>query len=223
MQTLTLAVANLPDIEAHLAVPATSPAAGIVVIQEIFGANAHIRAVTQRFADAGYLAVAPALFDVVSPGEELDYNVAGTARGKELATAVGFERALQVIQAAREVLSAKGAIKVGCVGFCWGGSLAFLSNTRLGMPSVSYYGARTVPFLNEPLRAPMMFHFGDEDSSIPASDIEATRRAQPGAELFVYKGAGHAFNRDVDPTHFNEKAARLANERTLAFFAEALL
>lgn len=223
METLTLDVAHCPDIDAHFEMPADPVGAGVIVIQEIFGANAHIRDMVRHYAKAGYAAIAPALFDVESPGVELDYDAAGMAQGRELAAAVGFERALQVIQAARETLTAKGIDAVGAVGFCWGGSLAFLANTRLGLPSVSYYGAKTIPFLEERLHAPMMFHFGADDASIPPADIEKTRAAQPSAEIFVYPGAGHAFNRNIDTGHYHAASAQLADERTLRFFRENLI
>ncbi|QYR52054.1 dienelactone hydrolase family protein [Lysobacter soyae] len=222
METVSLHVANCPDVKAYLAEPETPASAGIVVIQEIFGANAHIRDVTRHFAQEGYLAIAPAFFDIESPDVELDYDADGMNRGRALAAAVGFDRALDVVRSACDVLKARGAGVVGVVGFCWGGSVAFLCNTRLGLPAVSYYGAKSLPFLNETARAPLMFHFGAEDASIPPEAIEKTRAAQPAAELFVYKGAGHAFNRDVDNSHYHAEAAYLADERSLRFFKESL-
>ena len=112
-------------------------------------------------------------------------------------------------------------MKVGAVGYCWGGTVAFLSNTRLGLPAVSYYGARTAALLDESLRAPMMFHFGEKDGSITQQDIAAHREKQPEASVHVYP-AGHAFNRDVDTHAYHAESAALAIERTLAFFKEQL-
>ena len=110
--------------------------------------------------------------------------------------------------------------KVGVVGYCWGGTAAYLANTRLSLPAVSYYGARTVPFLAEPLRAPMMFHFGERDRSIPPSDVAEHRLRQPHAETFTYP-AGHGFN--CAPRHdYEPLSAALAAERTLDFFQRAL-
>ena len=122
---------------------------------------------------------------------------------------------------AAETLHAEG-LRAGAVGFCWGGSVAFLANTRLGLPAVSYYGARTLPFLDEPLRAPMMFHFGETDSSIPPAAIEQHRRKQPHATIHLYAGAGHAFNRDVDNHAYAPAAAETAWRRTLDFLQENL-
>ena len=210
-----------------LARPEGVPAGGLVVIQEIFGVNAHMRAVTGGYARDGFLALAPALFDPVQPDAELDYDEAGFAQGRALAGELGFERAVAIVDAAAARLRALLAEaapgrepRVAAVGFCWGGSVAFLANTRLGLPAVSYYGARTLPFLSEPLRAPMLFHFGARDQSIPEADVEAHRSAHPGAELHVYD-AGHGFNRDVDPRHHDAASARLAHGRTLDFLQRA--
>ena len=130
-----------------------------------------------------------------------------------------MDRALDVVRAAAGALRDEG-LAVAVVGFCWGGSVAFLANTRLGLPAVSYYGARTMPFLGETLRAPMLFHFGEDDASIPPADRQAHRDAHPGAGLHLYPGTGHAFNRDVDPHHFHAGSAVLARRRTLDFLLE---
>lgn len=197
-----------------------APARGaVVVLQEIFGVNPHIRSVADGFADEGYLALAPALFDPVEAGVELGYDQAGTERGVALRNAVGFERAVQVVDAAATLLH-RGGLRVAVVGYCWGGSVAFLANTRLGLPAVSYYGARTTPFLDEAARAPMMFHFGADDASIPPEAIALHRERQPSAQVHVYAGAGHAFNRQTDPAHHDPGNAALARTRTLAFLAE---
>lgn len=206
-------------VRAWFSRPSTPPRGAVVVLQEIFGVNAHVRAVADGFAREGLVALAPALFDLVQPGVEMGYGEEDLARGRELVSALGFERALQVVDAAARRLRESGH-RPGVVGYCWGGSLAFLANTRLGLPAVSYYGARTVPFLAEAARAPMLFHFGGKDSSIPPGDIEHHRDAQPGAQVFVYPDAGHAFNRDIDARHFHAASAALARRRTLDFLLE---
>ncbi|AXA83836.1 carboxymethylenebutenolidase [Lysobacter oculi] len=208
-------------VQAWQAVPEGAARGAVIVVQEIFGANAHIREVAERIAQAGYVALAPAMFDPVEPGVELGYDRGGTARGKSLAAQLGFDAAIALIDSADRHLRDMGH-EVGIVGFCWGGSVAYLANTRLGLPAVSYYGARTVPFLAEPLRAPMMFHFGEDDESIPPEDIQQHRVAKPEADIHVYAGAGHAFNRDVSPRHFAPGAAALAWTRTLDFLAANL-
>lgn len=208
-------------VEGWLAQPQGAPQAALVVLQEIFGVNDHIRSVTERFAGKGYCALAPSLFDPVQRDVELGYDQAGFDQGKALAGALGMERAVSIVDAAARRLAGNG-LEVGVVGYCWGGSVAFLANTRLALPAVSYYGARTVPFLGEPLRAPMLFHFGGSDDSTPAADIAQHRRRQPDAAVHVYPQAGHAFNREVDPLHYHAESAALALRRTLDFFAAQL-
>lgn len=198
--------------------PEGRPRGGVVVIQEIFGVNAHIRSVAERFANYGYATVAPALFDLIERDVELGYDEAGIVRGKDLVQRVGFDKALACVDAAAKSLS--GAGNVGAVGYCWGGSVAFLTNTRLALPAVSYYGARTVPFLGEESDAPMLFHFGARDSSIPPEDIEKHRAAQPQAEFHVWP-AGHGFNCDQRKDYDPESAAN-ALAVTLGFFEREL-
>ena len=223
-----LEVPGIGDVGGWLARPEGPPTGALVVVQEIFGVNAHMRAVTDRYAREGLLALAPALFDPVERNAELAYDEAGFEGGRALAAALGFDRAVAIVAAAagrlRHLLAERGPggeAGVGVVGFCWGGTVAYLANTRLGLPAVSYYGARTVPFLDEALRAPMLFHFGARDHSIPAADIEAHRRAHPEAAVHVYD-AGHGFNRDVDPRHHDATSAALAHARTLGFLQRAL-
>lgn len=206
-------------VRAWRADPSGAPRGGVVVLQEIFGVNPHIRAVTERFAQAGYAALAPAVFDPVERDVELAYAKDDYARGVELRNAVGFDRAGDIVGAAVHLLQSEG-LRTGAVGFCWGGTLAFLANTRHGAPAVSYYGARTLPFLDEPLRAPMMFHFGARDASIPAEAVERHRQALPNAPIHSYD-ADHAFNRDIGD-HYDPASAALAWTRTLDFLADAL-
>lgn len=208
-------------VRAWRADPSGPSRGAVVVLQEIFGVNPHIRMVTDRFAAAGFVALAPALFDPVERDVELDYGEAGVQRGVDLRNRLGFDRAVDVVAAAAFRLQREG-LRTGVVGFCWGGSVAFLANTRLGLPAVSYYGARSKPFLDEHARAPQVFHFGARDASIPPVDIELHRARQPSARIFVYEEAGHAFNRDVDNSHYHAASAALAWQRTLDFLAENL-
>lgn len=206
-------------IRAWRSEPAGPSHGAVVVVQEIFGVNAHIRDVTARFADAGFVALAPALFDPVERDVELGYDAAGIARGMALTHELGVDRALELTGAAAGQLQREG-LRTGAVGFCWGGTIAMLANTRLGLPAVSYYGGRNVAFLDEPLRAPMMFHFGDHDRSISAADVELHRQKHPTATVHVYP-AGHGFNceprDDYDPA-----SAALAWERSIEFLTENL-
>lgn len=206
-------------VQAWLARPVTAPLGAVVVIQEIFGVNPHIRAVTDRFANAGFTAMAPALFDPIRPGTELRYDDAGVTRGRDYAADLGFERALKIVSAAARWLRESGH-RVGAVGFCWGGTLSMLANTRLHLPSVTYYGGRSVPFLGEPALAPMLFHFGERDRLIPPEDVEKHRVHHPDATVHVYP-AGHGFNCD-ERADFDAESAALAWSRTTAFLTEHL-
>ena len=218
-QHINLNTGGMQCIGAYLAAPAGVSKGGIVVVQEIFGVNAHVRAVADRFAEHGYTAVAPAFFDHIESNVELRYDPADYERGKQLVNEVGFERALADVASAAESIRSAG--KIGVVGYCWGGTVAFLSAMRLGLPAVSYYGARNVAFLDEKPNAPVQFHFGEKDASIPPEAVQRHRDALPEMEIYTYP-AGHAFNRDIDPARHDAPSAQLALQRTLDFFARHL-
>jgi len=217
-QTINLPTDAMQCIGAYRADPAGTPRGGIVVVQEIFGVNAHIRRVVDGYAQAGYVAVAPAVFDYVESGVELGYDEAGVARGRALAAEVGFERAVAAVASARDAIASAG--RSGVVGYCWGGTVTFLANTRLGLPTVVYYGGRSVPFLHERAKAPLMFHFGERDPIIPPEARAQHHEQQPQATIHVYP-AGHGFNCDMR-ADYDAASAALALERTLAFFGEHL-
>ena len=205
-------------IGAYLAQPEGKPKGGIVVIQEIFGVTAHIRSMADRFAGYGYTAIAPAFFDHLESDVELGYDQVGANKGKQLVAELGLERALEDVACAAESIVSAG--KIGTVGYCWGGTVALLSAMRLGLPSVSYYGARNLAYLHEVPRAPLMFHFGEKDTSIPPEAVAKHREALPQMETFTYP-ANHAFNRDGSAP-YDEASAKLAMQRTLAFFEQHL-
>ncbi|MEL1264066.1 dienelactone hydrolase family protein [Pseudoxanthomonas putridarboris] len=205
-------------ISAWKAEPADTPRGALVVVQEIFGVNPHVRAVTESFATEGYVALAPAYFDPIETGVELGYDAEGVAHGRELIAALGLERAVDITRAAADALAAHG--KVGTVGYCWGGTVALLAALRLGLPSVSYYGARNVPFLGETPKAPVMFHFGERDASIPPEMVRQHRERLPQMDTHTYP-AGHGFNCDLR-ADYEPASALLARERTLAFFERHL-
>jgi len=208
------------QISAWRADPAIPGRGAIVVVQEIFGVNAHIRGVVDRFAGHGFTAIAPALFDHSEYHVELGYDEAGVARGRQLVEQVGFDRAVDDVHAAQVSLQAEG--KVGVVGYCWGGTVAFLSWARLRLPSVSYYGARTPPFLgHERSNAPLMLHFGEDDPMLPPETVAAHREALPDAKIHVWQGAGHGFNCE-QRADYNPAVASEALQRTLSFFEREL-
>ena len=218
-EPIRISTSGMQCIGGWLARPEGTPRGGLVVVQEIFGVNAHIRNVVDSFARDGYVAIAPAFFDRVESDVELAYDEEGFRRGRALVAEIGFDTAIDDVASAAEAIASAG--RVGCVGYCWGGTVALLAATRIGLPAVSYYGARNVQFLDEKPRAPLMFHFGEHDASIPPEAIERHREALPDADVFVYP-AGHAFDRDVDPRAFDAASAALARRRTLDFLARHL-
>jgi carboxymethylenebutenolidase len=217
-QHINIPTTRTQCIGGYLAQPQGKPKGGIVVIQEIFGVTAHIRHVADRFAEYGYTAIAPAFFDHLESGVELGYDQVGANKGKQLVAELGLERALEDVASAAESIASAG--KIGTVGYCWGGTVALLAALRLGLPSVSYYGARNLPFLHETPQAPVMFHFGEKDHSIPPETVAKHREALPQMEVFTYP-ADHAFNRDGSAP-YHEASAKLALQRTLAFFDKQL-
>lgn len=219
-ETLKLTTKDGATINAYKAAPHGKPRAGIVVLQEIFGVNAHIRRVTDHFATAGYLAIAPGLFDRVAPGIELGYEQDDMKRGMEIRAKIPLEHSLADIEAA--VALAAEAGRVGVVGYCWGGTLAYAAATHLdGLAgAVCYYGSGIAGMAKQQLRAPTQFHFGEQDKSIPPEDIEKIRVAHPDSAFYVYP-AGHGFNCDARAS-FDEPSASLALSRTLEFFAHYL-
>ena len=214
-------------VSAYVAEPAGKPRGAIVVVQEIFGVNSHIRQVADRFADQGYLAVAPATFDRVKPGVELGYTEADMTAGFELKTAVDAlpgAGVLQDIQAAIDHAAQASGGKVGIVGFCWGGLLTWKAACLLkGLSAaVPYYGGGMTAedeIARQP-QCPVMAHFGDQDHWIPMEGIEAFKKAHPEVEVHVYS-ANHGFNCEQRAS-YSQAAANLARERTLAFLADKL-
>lgn len=207
-------------IQAWLAEPAGPPRGAVVVAHEIFGLLPHYQRLCQRLADAGFIALAPAYFDLIQPGLLLATDQAGADRGREVVNQLGLDCGVDATETAAQWLRGRGHA-VGALGFSWGGTVALLANTRLGLPAVSYYATRNPPYLDEPAKAPLMFHFGALDAPIPPATVDLHRQKQPQAQVFVYENADHAFNRDPDPP-FQPEAAALAWGRTLAFFTEHL-
>lgn len=190
--------------------------AAIVVVQEIFGVNAHIRSVVDRFASYGYHAVAPALFDRVERGVELDYDEAGIAAGRELAMQIAFDPAELDVAAAVEHAAATGP--VGVVGYCFGGSLAFLAACDLPVTAaVGYYGGQIAMHNDRMPRVPTLLHFGELDNGIPLDQVESIAAAHPDVEVRIYEGAQHGFNCDARAS-YGALPAAVALGRTLEHF-----
>lgn len=207
-------------VQAWRADPAGAARGAVVVAHEIFGLLPHYQRLCERLADAGFIALAPAYFDLIEPGLTLPTDQAGADRGRIVVNQLGLDCGVDATETAARLLQAEGH-KVGVLGFSWGGTVALLANTRLGLPAVSYYATRNPPYLDEPAQAPLMFHFGALDAPIPPATIELHRQKQPQSQVFVYADADHAFNRDPDPP-YRPQAAALAWQRTLGFFDEHL-
>jgi carboxymethylenebutenolidase len=200
---------------AHLAEPAGKPRGGIVVIQEIFGVTRHIRDVTEQFAAAGYLAVAPALFDRVE--REVDVPYSDSQKGFGYVKALNNDQVMLDIQAAADHVKSAG--KVGVVGYCWGGQIAFLAAARVNIDAaVAYYGGGISQQLAHVPRVPVMFHFGEKDTHIPLSAVAEIRTAYPRGIYHLYP-AQHGFN-CTDRASFDAQSAKLAFDRSVEFFRQ---
>ena len=217
-QTITLAAKDGHKLAAYRADPSGKPRGALVVVQEIFGVNHHMRHVTDDFAKQGYVALSPALFDRVERGIELGYDPKSIEAGRDIRAKVPLDGTLADLQAAIDAVKSAGP--VGIVGYCWGGGLAFLAATRLSgvAAAVGYYGGLIAAHAQEKPKAPVMLHFGDSDQSIPMSDVETVKQARPDVTTYVYK-AGHGFSCD-ERGSYNAEVSKLALERTLKFFGE---
>ena len=215
------------NVPVYVAQPATRANAAVVVLQEIFGVNSHIQAVADRFAAQGYLAIAPAMFERVTPSVNLGYEGADMTAGMALeaaATALPGAGVLEDIQSAISYGAEQTGGKVGVVGFCWGGLLTWQAACTLSGISAAapyYGGGMTAPdeIARQP-GCPVLAHFGEKDHYIPMDGVHAFAAAHPDVTVHSY-AADHGFNCDQRGS-YNQPAADLARERTLAFFAEKL-
>jgi carboxymethylenebutenolidase len=198
--------------------PQGKPKGGLVVIQEIFGVNHHIRNVCDRFAAQGYLALAPAVFDRYKPDFECGYTPAEIEEARKIIPGIDWGAMLRDTAAAAEAVKPAG--KVGIVGYCMGGTIAFLAAAKLDglSAAIGYYGGQIVKNADQKPKAPTLLHFGDQDQSIPLSDVEIIRAKRPDCEIHVYH-AGHGFSCD-ERASYNEAAHKQALERTLAWLAK---
>lgn len=216
---IELEAADGHRLDCYTSMPDGEARGGILLIQEIFGVNSHMRSVADRFAGQGYAVALPALFDRLQRKVELNYTTEDVAVGRKMRVELGWDAPALDLKAALDLLTRYG--RVGAVGYCWGGSLAWLCASRLDLAcAVSYYGGQIVQILNERPRCPVMLHFGELDEYIPMADIERIKSACPQAEVYVYN-AGHGFNCD-QRADYDETCAGLALERTLDFFTKHL-
>lgn len=215
----SLTASDAHKLGAYRADPAGSPKGGIVVIQEIFGVNHHIRAVCDNFAKEGYVAVAPALFDRTQRDYETGYTPPEIEKSRAFVAKPDWDAMMRDTDAAIKELKSAGPI--GIVGFCMGGTIAFLAATRLSglSASVPYYGGRLVAFADEKPKCPVQMHFGEKDQSIPLTDVETIKQKRADCEIYVYKDAGHGFHCD-ERGSFHTASRDLAWGRTLAFLGK---
>ena len=212
---LNLTAADGIGVQAYRAEPVGVPLGGLVVVQEIFGVNEHIRALCDGFAEDGYVATAPGLFDRYQRGVSMGYGPEDIARGRQLKAHARTDVALTDVAAARA--SVAGAGKVGIIGYCWGGFVTWMSAARLtGFAcAVCYYGGGMVEAIDEKPLCPVMAHFGERDTAIPVEGARRFAAAHPEVEVFLYD-AEHGFNCDQRAS-YHPVAAKLARERTLGF------
>jgi len=218
-QMIELKTKDRQTISAYRAEPPGKPRGGLVVLQEIWGVNSHIRNVADGYAADGYLAIAPALFDRVERGVVMDeYNPETMQKGFGFMQKVDTDNALLDVRAAVEAASAAG--KVGVVGFCFGGKVAWLAASRLEgiAASVPYYGGGIPDLASEQPKCPVMLHFGERDQHIPVASVEQFKKAHPELPVHIYQ-ADHGFNCDQRGS-YDAAAAKLARERTLAFLRQ---
>ena len=222
-ETVTIQAVDGHELSADVARPLEDPIAGLVVVQEIFGVNRHIRSIVDSYAKDGFFAVAPALFDRVERGVELSYEGEDGKKGMALLQKMDIVKALADVDAALAFARKETGKKVGVIGYCFGGLLAWLSATRLHPDAiVGYYAGRIGNFAAETPKVPVQLHFGRLDTHIPVEQVEAVRAAHPEVEIYWYEGAGHGFNCDMRAS-YTPQAAALARGRALAFLKKHLV
>jgi carboxymethylenebutenolidase len=215
------------ELGAYIARPEGTPIGALVVIQEIFGVNSHIRSVADGYAKEGFLCMAPALFDRIERDLQLSYSPDDMKKAFALYPQLKPDLSLlDVAAAAEKAIELSGGKKLGIIGFCYGGLVTWVSATRgpqVGMhPSacVCFYPGGVGNVASEQPSCPVMIHFGANDTHIGKDQVDAVRNAHPEVRVFVYEGAGHAFNRDPDPNAYNPAAAQTARQRTLDFLKQ---
>jgi carboxymethylenebutenolidase len=210
------------ELDAYVVQPGVPAKGGLVIVQEIHGVNAHIRAVADRYADDGFVVVAPALFDRIERGVELRGSGEDMERAMDLLKSFDIEKGVDDVAAAVQCERCFGNVKkIGVVGYCLGGTLAWLSAARLPIhAAVGYYGGRIAQYLGERPKVPVMLHFGEQDQHIPQSEIDAIAKAYPEVSIYTYP-AGHGFNRDGS-AGYSASCATRARARTLEFLREHL-
>lgn len=220
---VTLRASDGHQLDAYVARPSGEPVAGLVVVQEAFGVNHHIRSVADGFAKDGFLSVAPSLFDRSERGVELGYEGADAQKGIALARGGNFDDWVKDAAAALDYARRETGKKAGVIGYCLGGSMAWLASTRLDpAAAVGYYGGQIPRYASETPKAPTMLHFGKLDQHIPKEGIDQLQAAHPEVIVFWYDDAGHGFSCN-ERASYTPDAAKLARERSLEFLRKHLV
>jgi len=209
------------QLGAYRADPATAPKGAVVVIQEIFGVNHHIRAVCDRLACEGYVAIAPSIFDRIEPNFTSGYSPDEIAIARKFVANPDWAAMLRDTQAAIDAVKNVGP--VGIVGFCLGGSVAYAAATKLSglKAAIGYYGGAIVRLADDKPDVPTQLHFGEKDAGIPLGDVEAIKAKRPDVEVYVYPGAQHGFHCD-ERASYDKTSADIAWPRSMEFFASHL-
>ena len=220
-QDIKLTASDGFEFGGYRAEPTGSAKGAIVVIQEIFGVNHHIRSVCDRLADAGYAAIAPSIFDRIEPNFTSGYSPDEIANARKFVANPDWAAMLLDTQAAIDAVKAVGP--VGIIGFCLGGSIAYVAATKLSglSAAVGYYGGAVVRFADDKPKVPTQLHFGEKDAGIPLTDVEAIKSKRPDVEIYVYPGAQHGFHCD-ERASYDKASAAIAWPRSLEFFAKHL-
>ncbi len=218
---IELKAADGHKLAAYRAEPAGKARGALVVIQEIFGVNKHIKGVADGYAADGYLAIAPAMFDRVQRGYDTGYSPPEIEAGRALMQKMDWKQTMQDAAAALEAAKAGG--KVGIVGYCWGGTVTWVAAARISgfACAVPYYGGGMPGFIGEKPKCPTMCHFGEQDQSPTLEQAKQIAKAHPEISAHFYPGAGHGFNCDMRGS-YNAEASKLARQRTLEFFRKHL-
>ena len=218
---LKLTASDNFQLGAYRADPNAAAKGAVVVIQEIFGVNHHIRAVCDRLAGEGYVAIAPSIFDRIEPNFTSGYSPDEIAVARKFVADPDWAAMLRDTQAAVDAVKSVGP--VGIIGFCLGGSIAYAAATKLSglSAAIGYYGGAVVRFADDKPRIPTQLHFGEKDAGIPLTDVETIKTKRPDVEIFVYPGAQHGFHCD-ERVSYDKASADIAWPRSMAFFAKHL-
>jgi carboxymethylenebutenolidase len=220
-QDIKLTASDNFQLGGYRADPLTAPKAAVVVIQEIFGVNHHIRAVCDRLAGEGYVAIAPAIFDRIERNFQSGYSPDEVAVARKFVANPDWAAMLRDTQAAIDAVKDVGP--VGIIGFCLGGSIAYAAATKLSglSAAIGYYGGAIVRFADDEPKVPTQLHFGEKDAGIPLGDVETIRAKRPDADIYIYPGAQHGFHCD-ERASYDKASADIAWPRSMGFFVKNL-